>query len=264
MTVDAGFASHAEHALSERIRDTAHLEMTPYVSVAGKAYLSSLFTGQWSSVNSRIRDVEVPGFGLVSLEYGAVNVKVPRESVLSGDFGESQTKQYFTKLGLDGLSLGRKMGLTDLVIQNLEDSSPSGGWETEALFEATPRGWSAPARVAVKLRIVRGDVVISLQDIIAAPKGPDAQKLSDPSELSDQDRRTVQDTFSITLPGDEIPLGLPATRIYVSGGTITIEGEQIMCTVSPVNFMPPTSKDAAELSAQSAEKLPDTNCRVRR
>lgn len=264
VTADAGFAAHAEQSLSEQIRKTANLEMTPYVSIAGKAYTSSFFTGKWSSVNSRIRDVEVPGFGLVSLEYGAVNVQIPKESVWSGQFGESKTKQYFTKLGLDGLSLGRKMGLSDLVIQPLEDSSPAGGWETEALFEATPKDWKTAAKVAVKLRIVQGDVIITPIDIVATPKGSEATSLGDPEELSEADRKTVLETFSLTLRGDDIPLGMPATRIFVSGGTVTIEGEQIMCTVSPANFMPPTSRDAAELSAKSAEKLPASNCRVRR
>ena len=124
IATDMGFASHAEYKLSEHIQETAQLEMTPYVAIGGKAYLSSFVTGKWSSVTSRIRDVEVPDFGLVSLEYGASNVKIPASAVLSGNFPESPTKQYFTKLSLDGVSLGNKLGLTDLSIQSLKDSSP--------------------------------------------------------------------------------------------------------------------------------------------
>lgn len=264
ITTDMGFASHAEYKLSKHIQETAQLEMTPYVGIGGKAYLSSFLTGKWSSVTSRIRDVEVPDFGLVSLEYGAANVKVPASSVLSGDFPESYTKQYFTKLSLDGVSLGNKLGLTDLSIQRLKDSSPTGGWETEAIFEATPPGWQGKAQVAAKLRIVSSDVIITPLEIISAPMSPTDTKSHSKPELSEADAQHIMDTFRLTLRDSEIPLGMPATRVYVSGGSITIEGEQVFCTVSPKNFMPPTSKQDAEAAAKSAEELPEKNCRVRR
>ncbi|MDO5030675.1 MAG: DUF2993 domain-containing protein [Corynebacterium sp.] len=263
VAADMGLASHAEYKLSEHIRETANLEMTPYVAIGGKAYLSSFVTGKWSSVNSRIRDVEVPDFGLVSYEYGAANVKIPASSVLSGDFPESQTKQYFTKMSLDGVSLGNKLGLTDLSIQSLKDSSPAGGWETEAMFEGTPKGWKSKATVSAKLRIVNRDVIITPLDIISAPASATDTKAGDASALSDADAQHIRDTFSLTLRDQDIPLGMPATRVYVSGGSVTIEGEQIMCTVSPANFMPPTSKKDAEAASKSAEQLPEKNCRVR-
>lgn len=259
-----GFATHAEHALSTHIAETANLEMTPYVAIGGKAYLSSFVTGKWSSINARIRDVEVPGFGLVSLEYGAANVKVPASAVLTGDFPESPTKQYFTKLSLDGVSLGTKLGLTDLSIQALLDSSPAGGWETEALFTGTPQGWQEKATVSVKLRIVDSDVIITPMEIVSAPSSPTDTTVHDQPALSDADAKHITDTFSLTLPDGEIPLGMPATRVYVSGGSVNIEAEQIQCTVSPANFMPPTSEEDAAAAAASSEALPADNCRVRR
>lgn len=264
IVTDMGFASHAEYKLSEHIRETAQLEMTPYVAIGGQAYLSSFVTGKWSSVTSRIRDVEVPDFGLVSLEYGASNVKIPASSVLSGNFPESPTKQYFTKLSLDGVSLGNKLGLTDLSIQSLKDSSPTGGWETEAIFEATPAGWQGKTQVSAKLRIVSRDVIITPMEIISAPSSPTDSKIHSKPELSEVDTQSILDTFRLTLRDSEIPMGMPATRVYVSGGSVTIEGEQIQCTVSPTNFMPPTSQQDAEASAKSTEKLPEKNCRVRR
>lgn len=264
IVTDMGFASHAEYKLSEHIRETAQLEMTPYVAIGGQAYLSSFVTGKWSSVTSRIRDVEVPDFGLVSLEYGASNVKIPASSVLSGNFPESPTKQYFTKLSLDGVSLGNKLGLTDLSIQSLKDSSPTGGWETEAIFEATPAGWQGKTQVSAKLRIVSRDVIITPMEIISAPSSPTDSKIHSKPELSEVDTQHILDTFRLTLRDSEIPMGMPATRVYVSGGSVTIEGEQIQCTVSPTNFMPPTSQQDAEASAKSTEKLPEKNCRMRR
>ena len=264
IATDMGFASHAEYKLSEHIQEAAQLEMTPYVAIGGQAYLSSFVTGKWSSVTSRIRDVEVPDFGLVSLEYGASNVKIPASSVLSGNFPESPTKQYFTKLSLDGVSLGNKLGLTDLSIQSLKDSSPTGGWETEAIFEATPAGWQGKTQVSAKLRIVSRDVIITPMEIISAPPSPTDSKIHSKPELSEVDAQHILDTFRLTLRDSEIPMGMPATRVYVSGGSVTIEGEQIQCTVSPTNFMPPTSQQDAEASAKSTEKLPEKNCRVRR
>ena len=263
LLVDAGFAINAEKNLARHIETQAKLEATPWVNLGGYAYTSSFFTGQWSSVNSRIRDVEVPGFGLVSLEYGATNVEIPKESVLSGIFTESPTEQYFTKLRLDGLALGAKMGLTDLVIANYEDSSPAGGWETEAVLEATVPGWQAPATVMVELRIVAGNVTIRPREILSAPDNPDSALTSSSVELNQEHRREILATFTQDLPGAELPLGIPPTRIFTSGGSITIEGENILCTVSAENFMPPTTL-AAQTIGTTKQELPESNCRNRR
>ena len=139
---DLGLAIHAERNLANRIREEMNLPADPYVSLGGVAYSSSFFTGHWSSIQVRARDLEIEGFGLVSVESGAVDVEVPKSSVWSGDFDSAFTERYHTKLQLDGLSLGRQFGFTDLAIQNHEDISPAGGWETEAIFEATPPGLS--------------------------------------------------------------------------------------------------------------------------
>ena len=254
--VDAGFASHAEANLSDRIRTETNLEVTPSTNIGGLAYLSSLVTGKWSSISVRLRDIDVPGFGLVSIEYGAANASVPRSAVLSGDFSEAPVKQYFTKVSLDAISLGRKLGFSDLVIQNLKDISPAGGWETEALLEATLPEWSAPAQVSVKLRIVGGDIVMTPMEVVAAPPSKTDTKVVHHPQLDEETAATIKDAFALRLTSAELPLGLTATRVFVSGGSITVEGEQIQCTVSPENFMP-----AERIGADA--QLASTNCRVR-
>lgn len=265
--VDSGFAVHAERNLAQRIKADSNMEMTPYVKIGGMAYLSSFATGRWSSINVRARDIDAPGFGLVSVEFGAVNVSVPPKSVLTGDFEASPAKTYFTKLQLDGLSLGHKMGFTDLAIQNLDDVSPAGGWETEALFEATPHGWATPAKVAVKLRIKEGTVSITPIEVISGPYAPDGKKTLPGAELNDEVKAEISKSFELTLSEGSLPLGLQPTRVYVSGGSVTIEGEQIRCNVVPENFMPPVSEDEEHRSAGKTQPIDQSdpmNCRVRK
>ncbi|MDO4609841.1 DUF2993 domain-containing protein [Corynebacterium sp.] len=235
---DTAAAIHAERRLADHLRREANLPADPYVSLGGLAYLSSLVTGQWSSVSVRARDLEVPGFGLVSVESGAVDVQIPPESVWTGDFANSETDKFFGKLQLDGLALGRKMGFTDLVIQNLEDVSPVGGWETEAIFEATPEGWTEPATVSVKLRIQRENVHITPIEVIEAPPYPDAIRTVPGDELAPELREDLLNKFTLFLDGATLPLEFPPTRVYVTGGTILIEGEKVNTTVSPEDFLP--------------------------
>lgn len=235
---DFGLAIHAERNLANQIRDEMNLPADPYVSLGGAAYASSFFTGKWSSIQVRARDLEIEGFGLVSVESGAVNVEVPKSSVWSGDFEDAFTERYHTKLQLDGLSLGRQFDFTDLAIQNHEDISPAGGWETEAIFEATPPGWSAPAEVVVKLRILRGDAKFIPVEVISGPEGPDSEEVLPGEELSDDAARAILHAFELELTGAELPLRQRPTRIYVSGGSIFIEGDELYRNVSPEDFLP--------------------------
>lgn len=245
VAADVGAAAHAEHELSTRLEEMSNLPVEPYVGLGGMAYLSSLFTGQWSSVSVRARDLEVPGFGLVSVESGAVDVQIPPESVWTAQFHDSETKKFFVKLQLDGLSLGRQMGFDDLVIQNLEDISPKGGWETEAIFEATPEGWAEPARVSVKLRVLESNVHIIPIEVLRAPTGPDSEVVVPGDELDPGVRDDVLADFQLFMRGADLPLELPPTRIFVSGGTVFIEAEKVNARVSPGDLLPSAQDDPA-------------------
>lgn len=240
---DAGVAVNAERQLADSIRREANLPADPYVSLGGMAYTSSFFTGQWSSITVRARDLEVPGFGLVSVESSAVNVEIPSSSVWSGDFGETPAEQYFTRLQLDGLALGRQLDLTDLAIQNYEDISPAGGWETEAIFEATPPGWSGQAAVMVKLRIENGDAYFIPDHVITGPTGPDSTEVVAGEELSDEVADEILDAFDLELPFRDLPLRQVPTQIYVSGGSVFIVGDEMYPIVSPEDFLPVATQD---------------------
>ena len=240
---DAGIAVNAERQLADSIRREANLPADPYVRLGGMAYTSSFFTGRWSSVTVRARDLEVPGFGLVSLESTAVNVEVPSSSVWSGDFGEAPAEHYFTRLQLDGLALGRQLGLTDLAIQNYEDISPVGGWETEAIFEATAPGWSEQAVVMVKLRIENGDAHFIPDHVITGPTGPDSTDVVAGEELADDVAEEILSAFELVLPSRDLPLSQRPTQIYVSGGSVFIAGDELYPIVSPERFLPVATSD---------------------
>lgn len=247
---DTGLAIHAERNLAAHIRTEMNLPADPYVSLGGLAYASSFFTGKWSSIQVRARDLEIPGFGLVSVESGATDAEVPPESVWSGDFADAFAKKYHTKLQLDGLSLGRQFDFTDLAIQNHEDISPAGGWETEAIFEATPPGWSAPAEVVVKLRIVRGDARFMPVEVLSGPSGPGSAEVLDGDELSDDSVAAILPAFELVLTGEELPLTQRPTRIFVSGGSVFIEGDELNRVVSPEDFLPVATPEP-ELGGES-------------
>ena len=248
---DLGLAIHAERNLANRIREEMNLPADPYVSLGGVAYSSSFFTGHWSSIQVRARDLEIEGFGLVSVESGAVDVEVPKSSVWSGDFDSAFTERYHTKLQLDGLSLGRQFGFTDLAIQNHEDISPAGGWETEAIFEATPPGWSAPAEVVVKLRILDGDAKFIPVEVLSGPADAESEDVLRGDELSDDAAAEILPAFELVLTGAELPLRQRPTRIYVSGGSIFIEGDELYRLVSPEDFLPVATPEP-ELGGETA------------
>ncbi|MBV7295852.1 LmeA family phospholipid-binding protein [Corynebacterium sp. TAE3-ERU12] len=221
---DTALAIHAEHTFANTLREDANLPAAPYTSLGGVAYTSSFITGQWSSIKARARDIDIPGLGLVTVESGAVNAEVPAKAILTGKFTEARTKKYFTRIQLDAVALGGLIDVPDLRVRNLEDESPSGGWETEALLEGTPKGCSEPAEVAVKLRIWQGTVHITPYQV-----------RHNECPLSDRD---VMDIFTLTLPGDNLPLADDPTRIYVAGGAIYIENEQREVQVSADDFLP--------------------------
>ncbi|MDO5730185.1 LmeA family phospholipid-binding protein [Corynebacterium sphenisci] len=221
---DTGLAAHAEHGFAGRLGEDVALPGEPWVGLGGAAYASSLVTGRWSSIKVRARDVAVPGLGLVTVESGAVNARVPASAVFTGDFERTATKKFFTSVQLDAVALGGLLGVDDLLIQNLEDISPAGGWETEAILRATPPGAAGPATVAVKLRIRDGVVLLLPYEVIDAPAGAAAS--------------ATLDAFRLTLGPGRLPLGGRPTRIYVSGGSIHVESERLHTTVTPADFLP--------------------------
>lgn len=243
---DALVAARAEHRISERIYRDAHLASPPAVEVTGFPYLGAVLSHEVPSVSVQANDVDVPGFGLVSVTSSAQKVTLPTDAVVSGSFTDAPARKVFTSLRLDGVAVGRRMGVDDLLIQAKDDISPQGGWETEAVFEGTPRGFSEPAAVEMRLRIREGNVHIVPTRVIRAPRdtGPRAPSV-DGADLDPALTRQIMDTFRLDIPGSSFPLRSRPSRIYTSGGSVTVETEQLYTRVS-VSDLAPRGRDLTE------------------
>lgn len=242
LLVDAIIAGRVEHNISQRIYDNSNLATPPRVTVAGYPYIAAALTGEIQAVTVGSRDVHVPGYGLLSVQTSAQYITVPRSAVWSGDFENAPARKVFTRLQLDGVSLGARMGINDLLIQNKDDISPLGGWETEALFEGTPKEFHRPATVQVKLRLREGDVYITAEKVVKGPTSSSVHARTVPgSELDPQTRDRLLEEFSLMLPARDLPLGGETPmRVYVSGGSVYVESEKYYTTVSLLDLTPPS------------------------
>ncbi|RAV33492.1 LmeA family phospholipid-binding protein [Corynebacterium heidelbergense] len=240
--VDALIAARAEHNVSEQIYRNSNLPNPPKVMMAGFPYLASAFTHELQAITVTSRDVNVPGYGLLSVQSSAQYVTVPSSAVLSGEFTDAPARKVFTRLQLDGVSLGAKMGVNDLLIQNKDDISPRGGWETEALFEGTPRGYAKPATVEMTLRLKQGDVYFSAVNVISAPASPAADApIVRADQMDAAARKRILDSFSLVLRAKDLPFhGGHPMRAYVSGGSAYVESERYYTKVSMLDLAPPT------------------------
>lgn len=227
--VDSISAAHAERNLSRYLREEENLPAEPYVNLGGFAYLSSLVSGQWSSVTVRSRDMEIDEFGLVTVNADAINLQVPASSVWSGDFEDALAELFYSRLQLDGVALGTQLGISDLLIQNSKDISPAGSWEAEAVLEGTPPGGDTAVSVLAELRLQNGTVEIIPSEV-----------LSDDSEIPEDE---ILDAFGLTFPAGSLPLPQDPSRVYVDGGTIQIESVQRNVRVSPTDFLPRAGDD---------------------
>ncbi|KAB1502998.1 DUF2993 domain-containing protein [Corynebacterium sp. 320] len=237
--VDALIAARVEHKISQNLYEQSNLPSPPDVHLAGYPYVWAAVSHELQAVTVNAKDLDVPGFGLVSVYTSAQYVTIPRAAVFSGDIQNAPARKMFTRLQLDGVSIGSRMGLNDLHIQNLEDISPRGGWETEAILQGSPKGYKRPVSVAVSLRIKAGDVYITPTRVIDGPDSTSATaKIVDGDDLSPDAQRAFREAFTLKLSGAELPLRKSPMRVYVSGGSIYVESEQFYTTVSLDDLTP--------------------------
>ncbi|MBF4554106.1 DUF2993 domain-containing protein [Corynebacterium sp. DSM 45110] len=238
---DSLVAARTEHRISQLLYEESNLPTPPAVEVAGFPYVRAAFDHELPSVTVTAQDIDVPGWGLMSVKSSAQYVTVTSEDVFTGTIEDAPARKVFTRLQLDGVSIGHRMEIDDLLIQNLDDISPRGGWETEAVFEGTPKGFREPATVEMKLRVVEGQVIISPQKIIKAPTSADSTgNLVEGEELSESTRQEIMDAFRLTIGAKSLPLKDKPIRVYVAGGGVFIESEQFYTSVSIQDLMPNT------------------------
>lgn len=245
---DSLVAAKVERSISQRIWRESETATPPAVQVGGMPFLSSLWTHELRSVTVESRDIEIPGFTRLSVTSSAEEVTLSRSEIMSGDFSDAPARKVFTRLQLDAVSLGelladngdRAGGMGDLDIEGVENISPSGGWETEAFFTATPAGISGidgPVRVEMRLRVWEGAVRLLPTRIVAVDKDSSrGDRGSNP--LDSTTRARVVDAFTLELPGADLPLRSNPGRVYVNGGALYIEAEQNYTRVSVTDLAP--------------------------
>lgn len=246
VVADSLVAAKVERAISQRIYQESQLATPPAVQVTGMPYLAATWNHELPSVKVEARDVEIPGFTRVSVTSSASKVTLTRDEVLSGDFTDAPARQVFTKIQLDGVSLGDIMtgvnsdnpeGLPDLHIEGVENISPSGGWETEAYFTATPAGEKKPVTVAMWLRVWEGDVRLFPTKIVSID-GDTSRGDGKSKALAEDARKKIMDAFTLELPATSLPLRTHPGRVYVNGGALYIESEQNFTRVSTTDLAP--------------------------
>lgn len=236
---DSLVAARVEHKISQQIYAESHLPNPPDVHLAGFPYLWAAISHEMQAVTVNAKDLNVPGFGLVTVYTSAQYLTVPPSEVFNGDIEDAPARKVFTRLQLDGVSIGNHMKIDDLHIQNLEDISPRGGWETEAIFEGTPAGYERPVSVEMSLRISNGDVFLTPTRVIKAPEdGSRTARIVDGDEISSDAQQEILSAMSLQLSSDELPLNRPPVRVYVSGGSVYVEAEQFYTTVSTTDLTP--------------------------
>ncbi|WP_417288460.1 DUF2993 domain-containing protein [Corynebacterium variabile] len=245
---DSLLAAKVEREVSQRILHDSKLAAPPAVQVGGMPVTASLWSHELTSVSVEARDIEVPGFARVSVTSSAQKLTLTRDEILSGDFEDAPARKFFTRLQLDPVALGGLMtggangvdGFSDLNIQGVEDISPSGGWETEAYFTATPDnvpGIDGPVDVGMRLRVWEGDVRL-LPTGIRSVDGDSSRGDGKKNALDDATRDRVMDAFTLEIPGVSLPLRTKPGRVYVNGGALYIEAEQNFTRVSISDLAP--------------------------
>ena len=241
---DSIIAGRTEHLYSRALYDNSNLANPPSVFVAGSPYTAAAFTHEVQAITVNAKDVDVPGWGLMSVHKSAQYVTLPWQAVLGQPFTNAPAKKVFTRLQMDGVTIGSKMHVDDLLIQNRDDISPRGGWETEAIFEGTPKGFSAPATVEMTLRVKKGDIYLTPTKVLKGPKTDAREGLLDSApavpakELSEDMKNRIKSAFTLRIPGERLPLKEKPKRVYVAGGSVFFESEQLYTTVSLQDLVP--------------------------
>lgn len=224
---DSVLASRVERHISAAVEERAGLEVSPRVNVGGVPYLAALFTGEIPSVSVHALDVDVAGLGMVNAQTEFNKIIVDRGQVLSGEIAGAPSTSFSRTVTLDGVALGRLLGMTDLDISNPYDISPGGGTPAEAQLTGTPFNRREPATVIVDLRLVGDQFHMTPRELVDAP-----------ADLSPAEAEAVRSAFSLTLDTRTLPLAGRASRVNMSGGSIFFEAERHNVTVRLADLSP--------------------------
>ncbi|OFS18699.1 hypothetical protein HMPREF3097_00695 [Corynebacterium sp. HMSC27B11] len=241
MLTDSLIAARTEAKISQQLYEGSHLPKPPEVMLAGFPYVTQALTKELEAVTVTAKDVPIAGFGDVTVHSSAQYVDVNASQIFTGDIHDAPARKVFHRLQLGVVPLGKLMGIPDLDVSNKADISPRGGWETEAIFRGTPKGFRAPAIVEMKVRIKRGDVYLRPVTVIEGPVNKkEGAEIVPADQLDEATTAALMDGFRLKIEKDSIPFpGIPM-RVYVGGGSVFIEAEDYYTTVSIGDLTPPT------------------------
>ncbi|MFC6318039.1 LmeA family phospholipid-binding protein [Corynebacterium gerontici] len=222
---DSAIAARAERHLAAQVRDSAGLELSPSVYFGGVPYTSALISGKIKSATVSVSDVETSQFGLISTSTDAVDVQVDPAQVFSGNIDGRRALLLTQTIGLDGVSVGKQLGIADLDISNPYDISPNGGPASEAQLRGAPDGQAKPITVMCDLRIEGSDFRLTPTSVVDPGDG----------SLSEEE---IFRAFEWRIDTRLLPMRDQAGFVYVSGGTLYFQAQQRDVTLSLKDFSP--------------------------
>ncbi|SFG73596.1 LmeA family phospholipid-binding protein [Corynebacterium spheniscorum] len=205
---DGIIAIRVEKRIATIVENYSNLEVAPRVSAGGTPYTAALLSGTLPQVSADVYDVDLPPFGMVNARTEAINVEASPAQVLSGDLAGAQTELLRRTISLDGVSLGRQLGIMDLDIANPYDISPAGGSVTEAKLTGTPEKFERPISVVVALRL-DGPMFRMTPRVIDFPEREEE----------------IREAFTYEFDTRELPLASQAQSVTLDGGSIRFSAE---------------------------------------
>lgn len=224
--VDTGFAINTEHRIAKHVQENSKLETTPKIYVGGMPFLQALWSEEIPHMEVKALDVEVPVLGMVNASTVLRDVTVTPQQALSGDLENAKVSLLTREISIDGVSLGRILGINDLSIANPDDISPGGGLATEAELSGTVPGSTGRSTAVVKLRIKGPKFYMTPTQVTVSPEDKD---------LSEAD---VTKAFTYSMDTRQLPLPDQATSVRMSGGSISFDVQRHNIKLSMSSLSP--------------------------
>ncbi|CQD07991.1 Secreted protein (modular protein) [Corynebacterium striatum] len=235
---DSAVAMHAEHTVAQESKAVSRLENTPDVYIGGIPYTLAALTKEIPYLEVQSLDVEVPKLGMVNASTTMRDISITPQQVFSGKFEGAPVSTYTRGISLDGVALGRLLGITDLSIANPDNISPIGGTAAEAELTGTLPGDTKKSTAKVALRLVGEQFHMNVYDT--------------------EDPRLIK-AFTLQFDTRELPLPAQATSVKLHGGSITFEVQRRNIKLKSTQLSPLEIEGSAEKAVKDAEqKAEDT------
>ena len=235
---DSAVAMHTEHSVAQEAKESSRLETTPNVYVGGVPFTAAALRKEIPYLEVNSSDVEVPRLGMVNASTTLRDITIQPEQLFSGDLEGAPVSTYTRSISLDGVALGRLLGITDLSIANPDDMSPAGGPSAEAELTGTLPGDTHKSTATVTLRLVGPEFRMSVY-------GTDDERL--------------KKAFGLVLDTRSLPLPSQATSVKLLGGSISFEVQRRNITLKTTQLSPLEIDGSEEQAVLDAEqKAQDT------